>query len=355
MNKTKLNLLIIVATLFSGSIAEATRFRVAAWNTLNRPNNDEQQAWFRTVFQALGEETIDGVSRRLDVLAVSETDTGSAQDLVDLMNQLYGVSSYDVITSSSFGGDRTGIVYDTSSIHLMGSKELVTGLTHPIVRAQFSPLGTEDDIHFFVYSVHLKSGNYVTMRANEAEILRSDANALGDDKNIIYVGDFNMSGSSEVAWASMGEIGNGQAFDVAGSPGEWRDNVTFAALHTQNPGAAMDDRFDLMFVTQEMLDGTGIDYIADSYRVFGNNGTHVLNSTVDSGTGAPFNVLAALAKASDHLPIVADFVVIPEPSSLVLMLLDVIILSIFRASSRMDKRRSRCGLRLVGHGDQVKT
>ena len=63
----------------------------------------------------------------------------------------------------------------------------------------------------------------------------------------------------------------------------------------------MDDRFDLMFVTEEMLDDTGLDYITDSYRVFGNNGTHTLNSTVDTGTGAASNVLKALASASDHL------------------------------------------------------
>ena len=57
-------------------------------------------------------------------------------------------------------------------------------------------------------------------------------------------------------------------FDVVDSPGQWRDNAAFSKLHTQNPGAATDDRFDLMFVTEEMLDGTGIDYIANSYHVF---------------------------------------------------------------------------------------
>ena len=295
------SLLFVLVAWNTGPIAQGAKLRVAGWNTFNRPNNAEQQTLFSTVLQALGEETVAGVAQRIDVLAVSETDTGSAQSLADLMNELYGVSSYAVTTSSSVGGDRTGIVFDTSSVHLVGSKELVTGLTHPIVRAQFQPVDANNDTDFFVYSIHLKSGSAATTRASEAGIIRSDADALGDGENVVYVGDFNMFGSSEGAWASMGDIGDGQAFDVAESPGEWRDNVAFASLYTQNPGAAMDDRFDLMFVTEEMLDGTGIDYIADSYRVFGNNGTHTLNSTVDTGTGAASNVLKALASASDHL------------------------------------------------------
>ena len=107
----------------------------------------------------------------------------------------------------------------------------------------------------------------------------------------------------------MGDFGNGQAFDVASSPGEWRECAVFAALHTQNPGAAMDDRFDMMFATGELFDGTGLEYVADSYRVFGNDGSHTFNGAITSGTGAPSNILPALTNASDHLPIVGPLYV----------------------------------------------
>jgi hypothetical protein len=75
----QLSLLLALAMLVSGSVAQATSLRVAAWNTFNRPNGAEHEAWFTTVFQAIGNETVEGVARRIDVLAVSETDTGSAQ------------------------------------------------------------------------------------------------------------------------------------------------------------------------------------------------------------------------------------------------------------------------------------
>lgn len=336
MSRTKLVLFLVLAMSLFSSTSKATRLRIAAWNTFNRPNNAEHESLFGTILQAVGDEVVAGIAQRVDVLAVSETDTGSAQDLVDLMNAMYGVSSYAVVTSSSVGGDRTGIVYDTSSVQLVSSKELVTGLTHPIVRAQFQPVNAHVDMDFFVYSVHLKSGRSATTRANEAGLMRADANALGDGQNIIYMGDFNMLGSSEGAWAKMGDIGNGQAFDVAESPGEWRDNLAFSGLHTQHPGAAMDDRFDLMFVTDEMLDGTGIHYLAGSYRVFGNNGMHTLNGRVDSGSGAATTVLAALAAASDHLPIVADYSV-PEPSALFLAGLAVILVGEMRFALRIKR------------------
>jgi hypothetical protein len=73
----------------------------------------------------------------------------------------------------------------------------------------------------------------------------------------------------------------------------------------------MDDRFDIIFVSDEFLDSNGIEYISNSYRVFGNNGTHTLNDSISTGTGASPAVLTALEDASDHLPIIAD-VNIPE-------------------------------------------
>ena len=344
----QLSLLLALAMLVSGSVVQATSLRVAAWNTFNRPNGAGHEAWFTTVFQAIGNETVEGVARRIDVLAVSETDTGSAQDLVDLLNDLYSVSSYSVITSSSNGGDRTGIVYDTSSIQLLGSTELVTGLTHPIMRAQFQVVPTNGGATFYLYSIHLKSGNSAATRADEVDIIRADADGLGEGENIIYAGDFNMYGSSEGAWTGMGDFGNGQAFDVASSPGEWRENAVFSALHTQNPGAAMDDRFDMMPSTGELFDGTGLEYVPDSYRVFGNDGSHTFNGAITSGTGAPSNILTALANASDHLPIVADYVEAPELSSGLLLIagfpIAVIAMAILASRHVRPDLRSTCGI-----------
>jgi len=133
--------------------------------------------------------------------------------------------------------------------------------------------------------------------------LRANADALGEDVNVLYAGDFNLLGSSEVAWTNMLADGPGQAFDVAEAPGEWRDNADFLAVHTQDPRKNMDDCFDLQLVSGELLDGTGLDYVPGLFHVFANNGTHALGGVIDTGTDVV--VLVALMAARDHLPIAA--------------------------------------------------
>ena len=140
----------------------------------------------------------------------------------------------------------------------------------------------------------------------------SDADNLGQGIPIIYAGDFNLFSSTEQAWDNMLDNGNGQAFDPLDRPGDWHDDAAFLRLHSQDPGGAMDDRFDFQFITAELSDGAGIDYVQGSYHVFGNNGSHALNHHITTGSGAASDVLAALAAASDHLPVVADYAVV-EP------------------------------------------
>jgi len=304
--------LFLVCFTFLGTLeAVPVTIRVVAYNTYNNPDDAIEDAWFSTIFSAIGNELVNGVAKRLDILVVSETDTGSSARLVDILNNLYGVSTYNVITSSSVGGDRTGIVYDSNTLILLDSNDITDIGTHPILRAHFRPVGyTSTASEFYVYAVHLKSGSTTsdkTQRALEAANLRSNADALGESKHIIFAGDFNMQGSSEGAWTNMLASGNGQAFDTADSPGEWRDNETFKSLHSQNPRSPMDDRFDIQFVSGDFLDGKGLEYASGSYHVFGNNGTHTLNDSISTGSGASPTVLTTLEDASDHLPIVADY------------------------------------------------
>ena len=77
----------------------------------------------------------------------------------------------------------------------------------------------------------------------------------------------------------------------------------------------MDDRFDLAFASGELLDGLGLDYMDGSFHVFGNNGTHLLNMPITTGSGASLDVLSALTLASDHLPIVFQLNAAGEPTA----------------------------------------
>ncbi len=151
----------VVCFAFLGNLEAApVTIRVVAYNTYNNPDDAIEDAWFSTIFSAIENELVNGVAKRLDILAVSETDTGSSARLVDILNNLYGVSTYNVVTSSSVGGDRTGIVYDSNTLILLDSNDITDIGTHPILRAHFRPVGYASTAsEFYVYAVHLKSGS----------------------------------------------------------------------------------------------------------------------------------------------------------------------------------------------------
>lgn len=304
-----------------------TALRLASWNTLNGPNDPTQDADFATILQAIGSETIQGNTTRVSLLALQETDTpgaglNSIGRIEAILEGLYPGSDYGTaVTSLDGGGDATGFVYDTSTLSLMETFEITAGLTHNTLRGKFRLVGTTGVSDFFVYSTHLKAGTTAadeTQRATEVALLRANADALGEGASVIMAGDLNLKGSSEQAYVNFLAAGAGQLQDPINTPGNWNDNAAFRSVHTQNPqdpalgGGGMDDRFDFQLLTGEFFDGFGVDYVQGSYHAFGNNGTHALNGSITTGTGAAPAVLQALAVASDHLPVVADYQLVTQ-------------------------------------------
>lgn len=176
---------------------------------------------------------------------------------------------------------------------------------------------------FYVYGSHLKADTSTDdqdRRASEVNAIRLDADALGS-ANIIYAGDYNLYGPTEPAFVRFFDAGHGKAVDA-------RFNRSFSNLsHSQSPfdtnsgldlvGGGMDDRFDFLLVSEELADGVAPFIRALTYRSFGNDGNHY-NQPVNAGNNAYFHSSEQfkaddLAVASDHLPVVADFVVPGDP------------------------------------------
>ena len=319
----------MLVALIQLDLAAAQILRIGSWNVANGPNDSDDITDFETVLSAIGNQSVLGNSARLGILALQETDTQSAIDVKDSFNSIYADSVYEVIYSNADGGgDRTGFVYDSSLVSLVSQNELSGTLTHSALRATFAPIGLEVSDPLTLYSVHLKSGATTsdkTTRGSEAEFIRADADMLSPETSVLFTGDFNMHSSSESAWTNITSGGNAQAFDLANAPGDWRDNPDFLSLHSQDPGGSLDDRFDFHFGTGEFFDSAGLDYNEGSFTVFGNNGTHQLNQSITTGTGASPQVLSALTRTSDHLPVFSDFAVqisvaIPEPGGAVVIM-----------------------------------
>ncbi len=285
--------------------------RVASWNVFNGPNNAIEDAQFETVLEAMGNESLMGISGAIDVMTLAEAEATNALRIESIFDSLYGTTAYEYqLATPDFGGDRTGWVYNSDTLELLGTQQIVSGMTHPSLRGHFRPVGTMGESDFYVYSVHLKAfggASDMQQREEEVQILRANANALGDGASIIMAGDFNLTGgSAEAAWSEAIAAGPGSLTDAADSPGLWNGNASFKHLHSWNSDDLV-SRLDLHFISGELEDGNGLEYVQGSVRPFGNNGTHAFSQGVTTGSGAAPNVLAALESASDHLPIVSDY------------------------------------------------
>lgn len=177
----------------------------------------------------------------------------------------------------------------------------------------------DEQLVFYVYGSHFKAdtgSQNESRRASEADAIRNDADALGTSAFAIFAGDWNVYTPSEQAFQRFFDSGNAQSVDP-------RFNGVFSTIsHTQSPhdgsngqlvAGGMDDRFDFQLMTQELDDGVGFDVIAESYRSFGNDGQH-FNQPINNGSNSYFAPSEqwradALALASDHLPVVVDYVV----------------------------------------------
>ena len=180
----------------------------------------------------------------------------------------------------------------------------------------------ESSTQFNVYGVHFKasSGNAnAQWRLAEATALRDYLDDLPAGSHFIVAGDFNIysnSSASEPAFEMLtgeGDDDDGRLFDPVDRIGHWHNNSSFADVHTQSPRSGsyggMDDRFDWIFASESVLNGTyELNYVADSYWAVGNDGNH-FNQAINDGNNTSVNdaMADALHDASDHLPVMVSF------------------------------------------------
>lgn len=315
--------------------------RMVSYNVLGGDGTPSAQ--LGTVLKAIGDEVVGGLSRPIDLLAIQEaaTQTTTTAQVVSQLNAIYGAGTYSRgnLNGDSLSGNETvGLVYNTQSLQLLNETAIGTpsssGMARQTIRYQLQPIGLSSEHVFYVYNSHYKANATVqdeARRAVEAAAIRSDSDALGQGKLIIYAGDFNMRSSSELAFQTLIGAGNGQGQDPLGRLGTWHNNSSFVDVFTQAPsinppsgfvGGGIDDRFDFQLLTGEWFDGSGLEYAAGTYRSFGNNGSVAMNQSINhsNNTALPglanrSTILDLLTLVSDHLPVVADYRLAAETNS----------------------------------------
>jgi len=323
-------LLAVMLVALSTSSANAD-IRLCTWNVLQLSSSDTTDATRVTALRTVLAQ-IDP-----DILVIQEIQgsTASVNFLNNVLNGSGGPGGpggdpnhYERASFATLGGGLDNALYYRSALFTEIAADFDTLNTSPRdtpiwrMRPADDPSGASD---LYVYSMHLKagsSGSDEDDRAVQATAVRNHANNLPAGTDFVYLGDFNVNSSSEAAYVDfIGSQGDndGRAFDPIDQPGTWSDNPSFAAIHTQSPinnspigasgaaGGGMDDRFDFILISDSLQDGSGTDYIANSYTTYGNDGLHYNDDINDPPTIPEGSIIAdALVRSSDHLPVYLD-------------------------------------------------
>ncbi|HNT70563.1 MAG TPA: hypothetical protein PKI83_02775 [Bacteroidales bacterium] len=182
-----------------------------------------------------------------------------------------------------------------------------------------------DTVYLTCIVMHLKAGDTdadASDRATMAQTLMNFLNNSNQNTNYLVMGDFNLYSSSEGAYQQLTNFSNANIrfYDFINKYGDWSNNAYFSPYHSQSThttsdcfsGGGLDDRFDFILGNINTITGAkGFKYLADSYTTLGQDGQHFNKGLLDSPTNStvPSDVLEALYGNSDHLPIIAKFIV----------------------------------------------
>jgi len=310
-----LPLIVLLAGMLAAGPARA--LKVMNYNLLNYPaaTGSAREDEFRTIFTA----------NHPDIVMCQEvTGTTSAGQTQFLNNVLNTAFPGEYAAATWIHGDDTNnaLFYRTAAFDFISADTIGTPLReiHHFVMRPDGYADTAAEIHF--YSAHLKASATQAdkdQREDECKRWRNRMNLHPAGTNIIGGGDFNIQSSSELSYATwlIGSLADndGRLFDPINTPGNWNNNASFAAVHTQSPRTAanpyggatggMDDRFDFLLISSAMNDNEGTAYVAGTYKCYGNDGQH-LNLAINDLPIIPegATIADALEEASDHMPVI---------------------------------------------------
>ena len=306
-------ILLILAT--SPSLA----LRVVDYNLLNYPGNSgsARAVHYRTILGPLN----------ADVIVAQEISGSSGPN--QFLNEVLDVLEPGQWATVSFidGNDTDAtIFYKPAKVQFLGQSAFYpnpANLLRLVHVYRLRPAGYESSgASLTIYTAHLKaSTGYEAQRLAECVGIRDSMNVMPAGMHAMLCGDLNFyKASTEPGYHKLLESqanNNGRLFDLLPT-GDWHDSSVFAWYHTQStclsgtcaPGAAnggMDDRFDFILPTYNMLTGQGLSVIPDSCIAVGNDGLHLNKNITDLPTIPEGAVYAtALQLASDHLPLRVD-------------------------------------------------
>ena len=83
MRKARNATALLLLALLLVSAPQAGILRVMNYNVANNPDDAREDASFEVILEAVANEEVNGIAKRVDLIALAETDTGSSARLGD--------------------------------------------------------------------------------------------------------------------------------------------------------------------------------------------------------------------------------------------------------------------------------
>ena len=233
-----------------------------------------------------------------------------------------------------YNNQKLGLSYQTAISKDLNGDDLVRVIDFYTLYYKDSLLALHEDTSFLTIGVaHFKAGddfnglNRIERSKAAAAVMDHVENNYAD-RNILFMGDFNLYTHEEAAYQTL--INNDNAainfYDPLNESGIWHENNSeYGLIHTQstrvdtntNDGCfasgGLDDRFDFILINNAVKDGlNGVQYLDNSYTTLGQDGAANDNNSplnIVDNNSVPKNIAKALYEVSDHLPVVSEFTI----------------------------------------------
>lgn len=263
--------------------------------------------YFRTIFSNI----------QPDILVVQEMHSFAGQ--TGFLNNVLNAASSGYAAGQFINGPDTDRSIFFKSIHFTFLSNTPISTTLRDIN-EFRLRHNSSGDTLIIYAVHLKANDTEDdrlKRAAEVDSLRERTNQLNPNSHFIVLGDFNIYSSTEPAFQKLLNQSNlGYVIDPLNLTGIF-NNSAYAIHHTQSTrtrsfddGATggMDDRFDMILVSQSIINSNSINLVPNSTIAYGNDGNHY-NDSINRppNTAVGQTIANALHYASDHLPVYASF------------------------------------------------
>ncbi len=314
MKKIIASLFLLTTTFISS--AQVSSIRLMSWNLLNWPVTSNQIAdstercpHYRLVLDQL----------RPDILVTQEN--AATYSTTWFLNCALNANGNEYRQGSFINGYDTdnGIFYKDSVFEFISNTRIPTALRDI---NEFKLVHKESGDTLRIFSVHLKASSgsqNEAARAAEVDSLRKYTNSLPFNTDFVVCGDFNIYKTNESAFLKLLQVNSfdeGQFIDPINLQDTLWNKYIYRQYHTQSThdtqsggfvGGGLDDRFDMILISEAVAAPTGIYYVAGSLTPYGNDGNHY-NKAVNYGVNYAVSVQVAdaLYGASDHLPVYAQ-------------------------------------------------